>query len=161
MTKYTHKQIYENRLKAIEYLKKPSLRKAREVLRDSKGGRCCLGHMCDALDIFSESRKAIINTYSTEPFSLIHYHFGKEGAESAAPVELVDMLGLHDDVGGTKNNDEYLNFSKVDEIPNYKSIGTLAMLNDYYRVSPQSIAKYLESVIMGGDNTPWIKIRPR
>jgi hypothetical protein len=145
MAKITHQQMYENRLKAVEYLEQPQLRKAREQLRDNKGGRCCLGHMCDA---FPEA-------ISTEKNGG-QWLYGKDKEPARAPKELVDLLGMYTSIGGTKDFNMFMN--DKGEYP-FGNTPSLAEVNDQMRVSPQAIGKYLRSVILGGPNTPWKKIK--
>ncbi len=133
-------EILANRKKVVEYLQKPSLRKAKGALREVGGGRCCLGHMCDILEIpstFNQSAK--------------EYYYGVERSYGFAPQELMAMVGLHGNDGEFYETTSY-EFQKFDRA------GSLAQFNDEFRVSPQRIGKILSTMLEGGPGTPWKKI---
>ena len=140
--KYTYRQIYENRLKAINYLMQPSRRKATGELDSGKGRRCCLGHMSFALGV---KRTRLVKNGGA---------YGAEEAGTFAPKETQEMLGMYDDNGYALD----WTFLKIPSRPEITAY-SLADLNDGYNISPQSIGRYLLSVIMGGAKTPWKKIR--
>lgn len=126
---FTDADILKNRKIAVAYLQKPSLRKAHGVLRASRG-RCCLGHMCDALGIPEKNG-----------------NYGADHESVVAPNELIDMLGLND-ADGT--------FAEGGRIKNQRD---LTGLNDGTRTSPQTIGKILEGVLDGKGVSPWKEIK--
>lgn len=130
----TDAQILENRKKVVEYLQKPGLRKAIGRLRVSRG-RCCLGHMCEALGI-----------NSIQPFRGGPHYYGQEQTSMVAPEELIDALGMDDSSGFFRDG------------ATYKGQRSLAGLNDNVRISPQGIGKWLATKINGGDGAPWKEI---
>lgn len=142
-------EILENRKKVVAYLQKPHLKKAKGSLRDNKGGRCCLGHMCDALEI----------KYVKEGGE---YLYGADREEENAPEELMLALGLHTSLGGFDASLGWHDGNKgrtivrsreftVDKVPSVN----LAELNDRRKISTKRIGEYLECVINGGKMTPF------
>jgi len=153
-------EVYANRLKWIEHLKHPKTKKYRNFLESYLHPklRCCLGHACHVL--IPNKR-----VYQTETNSVVY-----SGHYTTLPDELVHRLGLFDDSGSTNGNsisytifpDEYdgpiYEDEADDEEPINYSSSSLVTLNDNTSITPQEIGAYLESVIMGGDNTPFKKI---
>lgn len=151
---YTRSQILANRQKAIEYLCKPSRRKATGVLDRGDGNRCCLGHMSFALKI----QRGYGYGYG---YSSAKFVYGEHGEPFEAPRELMEMIGLFDSCGAPEDASEQslIAFNQFFN-PKYRvehdnCAESLAMVNDQFRVSPQRIGQYLLSVIEGGDTTPW------
>lgn len=142
LSNLTDAKIYKNRLMICDYLETPGLKKTKHMLHNKKtGGRCCLGHMCDAFGVPAvRHRDQVEITYF--------------GEESLIPHDLMEALGMHDHEGGTKYNDQF-------NVGPKKSFGSLAIWNDTTGVRPAKIAAYLRTVIMGGDNTPWREIKPK
>ena len=137
--RYSDKEIFENRKKVIGYLKQPHLKKTVKRLANiNTDGRCCLGHMCDALNVVYTD----ING---------RRYYGLRKNDLVAPAELVEKIGLNGVTGPT--------FTGMIEIGTRYSFYSLSSLNDNSTISTQSIGKYLESVIMGGENTPWREIK--
>lgn len=136
----TDQEIYDNRLKWIEYLKRPETKKHTDALEDSKNPdcRCCLGHACHVL----------IPGLRETCHGDVYY----SGEDAYLPEELVKLLGMHSFAGGAKA-ESGLNTDK-----DLGSIKDLSYLNDAREITPQEIGAYLESVIMGGDDTPFEKI---
>ena len=62
------------------------------------------------------------------------------------PYLLVEKLGLHDNLGGVLTTSTRLLNTRY---------SSLSEVNDYTSLTPQQIGAYLESVIEGGDDTPW------
>lgn len=122
--------ILENRRKWIDFLKQPDTKKGLGTLvsPDNHEARCCLGHACHVLGAeFDPHRR----TYDL--------------ARHVAPSSVMEALGLWSDVGG-------LNDSSA-RLPG--GLNSLAGLNDDTSFTPPEIGAYLETVIMGGDNTPF------
>lgn len=129
-------EILANRLKWINYLKEPERQKTEGCLEDSKNpeARCCLGHAC-----------AVFNRHKTiddggsvrydDNTSVLNHDFAEY------------VLGLWDNVGRLA--------SGLIVIEGYESHSSLANLNDKTSITPQEIGTYLESVIEGGENTPF------
>lgn len=134
----TDQEIYSNRLKWIEYLKRPETLKAHEELESYTDPefRCCLGHACHVLA--PETRK------------LAEYTVKYDEQDSYLPEALIETLGLYSGSG-----DLPLGAISIEGFPEQKC---LAELNDRTDITPQEIGAYLESVIMGGDDTPFKKI---
>lgn len=124
---YSDQEIYQNRLKVLKYLENPHLRKTRGVLRRGRG-RCCLGHMCDALDVPSV-------------FDGTSYIYVGNNV-STLPDEAIAALGMKDAFGSF--------YSKTHR--------PLSVLNDNTRTSPQAIGRLLANNVIGGDGTPWRKL---
>lgn len=139
--KLTNNQILENRKKVIAYLQQPHLKKAKgRLANETTGGRCCLGHMCDALNITSKLDLAGARVYGAMFEAMI------------APDELVEAVGFRVSIGATVKP------SMLFETRTKKKYDSLTSLNDESGITTQGIGQYLESVIMGGVNTPWIEI---
>lgn len=129
-------EIKENRQKVIDQLKDPSSQKETgklESLQDSNY-RCCLGHACHALNIIRSQTECCVC-------------YGEKEHDATAPEELVDLVGFYSCCGGFKSYSSHT-FKK------YK-FSDLMALNDVTSISPQEIGEYLESVIEGGEDTPW------
>jgi|SRR5690606_38158119 len=135
-------EILENRKKAVEFLKQPERKKCggRLVSTYDQESRCCLGHMCESL--IPETKE--LKTSDSDENILYAYY---QGEMYAAPPLLVEKLGLHGIVGGSYLSKNYL----IAEFP----CNSLAQLNDNSPLTTQEIGAYLESVIEGGDDTPW------
>jgi hypothetical protein len=120
----------ENRRKWIELLKHPDTKKAQGVLvsQHDPEARCCLGHACHALDI---------------PFDTSRWVY--EGNRYTTPLSVIDALGLWGSCGELNDTSA--------RVPGGQ--GSLAGWNDDTDTTPQEIGAYLETVIMGGDDTPF------
>lgn len=133
--KYTAKQkrqIMANRRKAIDYLINNKLDKHTGQLADFNGpGRCCLGHMCDALNI---------------PY---HPDYGTSD-------ELQEALGMHYS-GGTPLGRGILSAPLLRHYL-VKDRLDLTTINDATNATPKKIGRYLDSVIAGGPDTPFVRI---
>ena len=143
----TDQEILENRRKAITFLKDPARKKATGYLDKGDERRCCLGHMCVALGIVSQA---------SAPYQKCAFTYGTSNDTGVAPKELVRELGMFNPSG----------FAKVPESTvillrgrRKKRLYSLTDMNDHSMMTPQEIGEYLESVIIGGDETPWKKIR--
>lgn len=138
-------EVYRLRKKAIDYLKGPTRRKARGVLDNGHGARCCLGHICQAL------KKELGVKVHMGPFGVLY-----DELRTALPDKVRRALGFLfrdgtfvDEVGATM----FVDFSE-------KRFSSLAGLNDLSMTSPQEIGAWLEKNILGGPGTPWKKIDP-
>jgi hypothetical protein len=127
-------EIMANRRKVIDYLKNPELRKAKGKLRNAVGGRCCLGHMCDALGVEATNRHG-------------NWYYGEE--RLVLPMDVADSLGMFENDGTNYNGSILWNGE------NYSS---LAALNDDSTIKPHEIGTLLEAMIEGGPGTPFYKI---
>lgn len=137
-------EILENRKKVIEFLKQPERLKYAGALVDYQNheARCCLGHMCESL--IPETKE-----YKPNQFNEDILYTNYQGEQVYAPPLLIKKLGLHDGAGGVlATNASILG-------TNYTS---LAEVNDNTLITPQEIGAYLESVLEGGDDTPWKSI---
>lgn len=128
----TRAQVRANREKVIAFLRNPELEKANGVLDKGDGvSRCCLGHMCAAMEIKSV---ASLNG---------HIGYGEKIEYYYAPSELIDAVGLKNkkgSVGASIMGTRYHHLARV---------------NDDSDKQPADFADYLESVIEGGPNSPW------
>lgn len=134
-------EILENRKKVVEYLKQPERKKGigQLVSNYDQEYRCCLGHMCESLIPETKGQNPDIFDVNT---LLTCY----QGELHVAPPLLIEKLGLHDKLGsviaiGTRNL--------------HASYPSLTQVNDGTHLLPQDIGAYLETVIEGGDDTPW------
>jgi hypothetical protein len=135
---YTDEQVLANRRKWIEFLRQPGRQKARSFLDVGHGARCCLGHGCYALGI---ARKR-----TPEGFA-----YGEVQDEEMAPAEFVQAVGLWDRAGSS--DDGYLQILRVGA--DGPLVYRLTGLNDDTDWTPRQIGDYLESVVLGGDRTPF------
>jgi len=126
-------EILKNRKKWIKFLQNPKRKKAKEYLDIGKGERCCIGHGCYVL--------SLKKTKNGDGWD----YEGSEG--QTAPEEFQYKVGLKNSVGGIVGSfilDTYTT--------------TLTGLNDSTDTTPQEIGDYLESVIEGGYDTPFIPL---
>jgi hypothetical protein len=123
--------ILENRRKWIDYLKQPDTKKTQGFLvaEDNHEARCCLGHACHVLG----------TEYDADTR---HY----EDSFHYPPDSVVEALGLWNHSGGREDELDL-------DLPS--GYGSLSRWNDESNVTPQQIAAYLETVIMGGEGTPF------
>ena len=140
----TDSEILANRRKVIDYLKQPGLRKAKGELRNSVGGRCCLGHMCDAFGLEGVKSPAGIWTYKDERYGL--------------PAELIEALGMHDEAGRFRDAKSEYGYIAYFGYEN-NQFDSLANLNDDSTITPGKIGEFLETMIDGDSrNSPWKRI---
>ena len=125
-------EILENRKKVIEFLKDSRRKKCIGKLEDSQDSekRCCLGHMCAALNV---------------PRMVLNNDVLYDGKTTFIPESAMQLIGLYSHAGG----------SPTGLIIYGQYYHTLVTINDTSTTSPQKIGEYLESVIKGGPNTPW------
>jgi len=135
MTEYTDEQVLANRRTWIEFLKDPRRRKYKSFLDNGRGARCCLGHACFVLRI-----PRVIGAEGA-------IEYGAAGDVELAPRELVEAVGLWSESGDTQ-----LRFTV--ELGDTGATN-LTIMNDETDMTPQQIGAYLETVIMGGPNTPF------
>lgn len=132
MTELTREQVRANRQKWIDFLKNPMRRKAVGVLDNGFGQRCCLGHGCYALRLQREKTGSV-------------YAYGKWMEECSAPIEFIAAVGLFACNG---KSDSGLGLGQWQE-------DMLVNVNDETDATPQQIGEYLQSVIEGGEDTPF------
>ncbi len=141
MTDISDETILANRRKVIEYLKNPKLKKAIGVLKNSVGGRCCLGHMCDALGVI--------------PTKAENGDWRYEGQKFALPQPIREAVGMYTTDGAFRAAEFQVYYKSVDG----GSHSSLALLNDESGIMPNDIASILEKMVTGGDGTPWRAIK--
>lgn len=132
----TRGQVRANRQKWIDFLMKPARRKEIGTLDAGKGFRCCLGHGCYALDL---PRQHVVDPDGNEIFE----YYGQSGV---APEGFVKRVGLYDQEGTTRYYGVWLGEWEV---------SSLIEVNDDTDATPQQIGEYLQSVIDGGEDTPF------
>jgi hypothetical protein len=142
---YTNDQIMANRRRWIDYLKNPDTKKAQGWLDLGNGERCCLGHGCFVLGIVSEKNE------KTKP-----HHIEYDGEDCFPPASFVEMVGLYGNDGEFVEPDDF-SAREGFSFGEHTFYG-LANLNDDSEITPQEIGEYLESVIEGGENTPFIRL---
>ena len=129
-------EILENRQKVIAFLKDPARKKHKGTLESivDNEARCCLGHMCVALNI---ERKVLGDS--------VRY----DNANITISRSTAELIGLHGVLGQV-----------IDGCIEYKCnhYFSLVSLNDASNITTQEIGAYLESVIEGGPNTPWKRL---
>lgn len=118
----TREEILANRMKWVKFLKQPKRKKAIGVLDSGGGHRCCLGHGCYVLGV--ERRP--------NPFVTNAFLYGEDFADTLAPDEFVEMVGLYDEEG-----------HPLDTGP------SLAARNDSTKMTPQQIGAWIEERITG------------
>lgn len=136
--KYTRSQILDARKKWAEFLMKAGRKKAINLLDTGDGNRCCLGH------------GAYLFKLPKVMDSLGNFCYGDEIEMSEAPKELIDILGLWDQIGSTDSG-ETIKIFKNEKYWYWN----LAELNDNTPASPQRIGKYIMTVLEGGRDTPF------
>lgn len=137
MTVLTRGEVRANRQKWIDFLNVKGRKKAKSSLDIGDGARCCLGHACYVLGTEKVREEDGSYTY--------------DGRYDYAPDSVVRMLGLWDETGAIGCGDQLLKVYK-DDLQNHCS---LAEINDNTSAGPNRIGKYLESVIEGGEDTPF------
>lgn len=134
----TRKEILENRRIWIEFLKTnpPKFIGKLENIENQEE-RCCLGHGCHIFNIDKKEMKLI---------TTISVNYG--GEFWSAPEKLVELLGLRDEDGTIPDEYFYENLT----------VTNLLELNDETDMNHRQIGEYLESVIEGGDNSPFLPL---
>jgi hypothetical protein len=140
---YSPADILAARRKWIDFLKLPTTKKAQGELVDSADldARCCLGHACHVLGATADHDR-----YLNEDGER-HYHY--------PPREIVDQLGLWNNAGGGET------FDGGQHKPSLSNGQvSLAYWNDRADepVTQAEIGEWLETVIMGGPETPFKEI---
>lgn len=133
-----HVQILENRRDWIAYLMRPDTKKATSFLvsPDDPEARCCLGHACHVLDT---------------PFDAGNQSY--LGQTYYPPEEVMNKLGLWNHQGG---GEKWSEDQSIDNPTLGNGEHSLAIWNDAARDVPQAeIGAYLETVILGGPDTPF------
>jgi hypothetical protein len=126
-------EIIEARKKWIAYLKNSDTLKTIGKLEDpdNPNKRCCLGHACHIFEVERQASK----------FKVLY-----DDHSARLPESLVLKLGMWSVYGSGK-------------LVQYKLRGldvkSLSSLNDDADYTPQQIGEYLETVIEGGDDTPF------
>lgn len=116
--KISYEQVKANRKKWIDFLREDGRKKAKGVLDRGNEERCCLGHACYVLGVLRRVEDEGVT-------------YGEAGTTSLAPDELLELLGLRNDVGAFK--------PEIDE-----GIVSLAALNDYTNYTPKEIGDFIE-----------------
>lgn len=145
---YTRSEILENRKKWIEFLKRPETKKFVGYLENVNNPeeRCCLGHACH---LFLNDTRHI----SDKLFVL----YGSANESEVAPFELMHKLGLYSNIGNVRSKyDMHFKYDGYDY--NFCSLASFNDNNYEIPSTPQIIGEYLESVIEGGDNTPFYSL---
>lgn len=134
-------EILENRKKVVEFLKQPERKKGTGQLVSNydQESRCCLGHMCESL--IPETKECKTSDFDE---NILYTYY--QGEMYTAPPLLLEKLGLHNPSG-------YALTTGVSILNT--SYSALSWVNDSTPLTPQEIGAYLESVIEGGDDTPW------
>jgi len=151
----TREQVLENRKIWINFLKKKDRKKAYGALDEGGGKRCCLGHACYVLGI--ERR----NDGPDHPI-----YYGAKLEDAFAPDELIEAVGLWDNDGSVRSGPSF--HIKGKQFQSLAAANDAETVYDYdeednvvmsdFNATPQQIGAYLESVIQGGDNTPFIPL---
>lgn len=129
-------EILANRQKVITFLKQPKRLKTTGKLDKGDGARCCLGHMCYVLKV-------------PRTWQGSSYGYGTRNDINYAPLEVINAVGLYYYDGKPGNKQDI----KIETLTG--GWESLAVMNDSTLATPQQIGTYLESVIEGGNNTPW------
>lgn len=134
----TREQVRANRQQWADFLCNPGRKKAQERLDFGNGERCCIGHGCYALDI----RRVQIPEGKFGKFG-----YGLVSERATAPLEFMDMVGLRGSGGHVG----------AGTIGNW-SVTSLIDVNDDTHATPQEIGQYLQTVIEGGEDTPFLPL---
>lgn len=151
---YTREQIRENRVKFAKGLQESHREKetGRLEARDDENKRCCLGHGCD---IFNIKRNVIDETETTNK----KIYFGEEEEQTVAPQELIDLLGLFNQRGGSSNGKSRLHGSEDnDDFELHNGRNSLTTLNDTTDITIQEVGVLIEGWIEGGEGTPFFPL---
>jgi hypothetical protein len=148
-------EVKENRIKWGTYLMTPGLKKAKgwlEVTEEyalanygtaAAAGLCCLGHGCQLFNISS----TILHSDKSKVV------YGENGEEYAAPKELVELVGLWDNEGGSRDRNTVIgSFGGL--LRQYPSLAHANDDNDF-DITPSMIGTYILTMIEGGQNTPF------
>lgn len=138
----TREEVLANRLKWAKYLQSDEAMKQMGYLEngDLPNYRCCLGHACHALGI-----SRTVNSVGS-------VRYGNE--HGVAPGELMYLVGLDSSSGLPYGGAGCLSY-RDREGCSYES---LVEINDGSNATPKQIGAYLESVIEGGEGTPFIPL---
>lgn len=154
----TRTQILENRKLWIARLKDERAKKLKGKLSSPEDlwQSCCLGHGCLAVGL-EPDLKAFVGLVT----------YGKRHCSGGSPIEFSDAVGLYRNLGEivlSSDLDIHQIFLGVrtywdcgDDGVEYKNT-SLALINDTTDATPQQIGEYLQSVIEGGENTPFIAL---
>jgi len=146
---FTDVEMYEARKQAIEYLKRPGLKKAKGRLAVGDG-RCCLGHICEAFGL-----KAVSDRAGDD----LVFQIGNAYYHTKLPDAIADKLGFWGTEGGAKKEKLALDGSINSLMKRHPwADRALTTINDFTDAQPADIGNYLESVILGGPDTPWRRI---
>lgn len=153
----TFEDVLKNRRIWIDFLKAPEQTKAFRRLEDVNGdGRCCLGHACH---ILGERRMV-----SKDNAGVMFIAYGIPYNRTLATERVMRMLGLRNLSGRwphtmhVHREDGELLVNEVHCDDSAMPYNSLANLNDCKKLdaTPQEIGAYLEYVIEGGANSPFI-----
>lgn len=120
--------VKANRQKWIDFLREEGRVKAVNILDNGNEKRCCLGHACFVLGV----------TRHVERMSngVAAVYYGKQWNRVRAPDELVELLGLNDNLGRFK--DGALTHASRERF-------SLADINDSTHATPKEIADFIEA----------------
>lgn len=139
---FTRSEILSHRQAWIDYLKRPETKKEKGRLesRTDSEARCCLGHACH---IAGAER-----TVNQETATVFY-----DGVETIAPSQVMKYFGLRASNGFVYHDGDFIHtFAEY-------NFSSLASLNDHTDATPQEIGEYLQTVIEGGPNSPFISIK--
>ena len=163
---FTRAEIYQNRLKWVEYLQNPERKKATAYLDKMNEERCCLGHACHLDPVVKESW-----SYNDDIEEMSILLYGIEESDTVATKLTVVSLGLYDNVGTFRlpKDGSYFEVIQLHEenIPAFlqkflkevksPSVGvnSLAEINDLTSITPQEMGQLLKTIITGVGVTPF------
>lgn len=154
MADYTNEEIMANRRTWIDFLKEPERQKGFGRLEHVSNSeqRCCLGHACFILGAERSLRHEDDMTGNVVTYN----------SQSLYPDEKIwKALGLKDHSGrifGPVANLKEASVTFTSSKGLTYNFDRLADLNDDTRITPQEIGEFLESVIEGGEGSPFIKL---
>ena len=138
--KHTRSEIVANRTKWAEFLMKPDRRKGRGWLDIGKGERDVFGHGAFVLGV---KRQRCFDP-EKQCFS---FAYGEDLHRFEAPLELVQMVGLYDDLGKSRSGAPIEIAGCIET--------SLASANDFTGATPRLIGNYLMACLEGGEDTPF------
>lgn len=134
----TKNEVRANRQAWIDHLLKPDTKKHTGELEShiNSKARCCLGHACHALIPDERGTGVYSDTvnYLGESYDL--------------PGELVVKIGMYSSYGDSGSCEAFT-------MPGHPDLRNLTAANDHTSATPQDIGAYLQTVIEGGENTPF------
>lgn len=162
MKKLTHKEVYKNRLRWINYLFQKNTLKYKHTLEnvDNPAERGCLGHGCHVLEI----PRVIKGVFNNE--AQVYYGYDYEHASNtSSPKSFINSVLLNhaDGMFNIPKSFKMRVFQEGDTksyIENYYDIKNLVEFNDGTEASPLQIGMFLKNNIMGrGKHSPLAPIK--